>query len=163
MTDTPDNPDPSRPPPYTLANYVTEESLGFLIHQVKVRLGQAIDEGIAHLDITTPQWAVLKEIARGEGETASALCRGSGCDTGSMTRMLDRLEEKGLIRRERSATDRRVVRLAATETGAALLPQILPQVVNALNTAVTDFSQDELDQLKKLLSRMAGNLDKRNT
>lgn len=154
---------PQHAPLYTIDNYRQEESIGFLLHQVKVRLTQAIDERIGDLDVTAAQWAVLKQIALRDGETATALCKCSGCDTGSMTRMLDRLEEKGLIRRERSTTDRRVVQLHVTEGGADLLPQLVPRVVEALNLALDDFSADELELAKSLLRRMVINLDKRST
>ena len=151
--------DPNRPPPYTVENYQQDESIGFLVHQVKVRLTQAIDEQLGDVDITAPQWAVLKQIALRSGETASALCKCSGCDTGSMTRMLDRLEEKGLIRRERSTVDRRVVQLHVTDEGTALLPQVVPKVVQALNVAVGDFTPDELDLAKADLLKMSAEKD----
>lgn len=150
------------PPPYTVENYHQEESLGFLLHQAKLRLTQTLDERIGDLDITAAQWTVLKQIALRSGETATTLCKCSGCDTGSMTRMLDRLEEKGLIRRERSTTDRRVVLLHVTDTGRALLPMIVPRVVDVLNQALTDFTPEEIDLAKQLLARIAANLDKRN-
>lgn len=150
------------PPPYTVENYHQEESVGFLLHQAKLRLMQTLDERIGDLDITTAQWTVLKQIALRNGETASALCKCSGCDTGSMTRMLDRLEEKGLIRRERSTTDRRVVLLHVTETGKALLPLIVPRVVEVLNQALTDFTPEEVALTKQLIGRIVANLDKLN-
>lgn len=155
-------PDPSHPPLYTVDNYQQDESIGFLVHQVKLRLTQAIDEKISDLDITAAQWVVLKQIALRNGETATALCKCSGCDTGSMTRMLDRLEEKNLIRRERSTTDRRVVLLHVTENGQALLPKVVPLIVEALNYALVDFSGDEFEQAKALLRRMVVNLDARH-
>lgn len=155
------NRSPETPPLYTIENYRQEESIGFLLHLAKVRLTQTLDEEIGDLGVTAAQWAVLKQIALRKGETASALCRCIGCDTGSMTRMLDRLEEKGLIRRERSTTDRRVVQLAITENGAALLPLVVPRVVGVMNQALADFTPEELEQAKALVRRIAANLEKR--
>lgn len=153
--------DPGASTPYTVDNYSQDESIGFLTHQVKMRISQAIDERIHEFGITTAQWAVLKQIAMHNGETATALCKCTGCDTGSMTRMLDRLEEKDLIRRERSTTDRRVVQLQVTENGQALLPDLVPRVVEALNLALKDFSDTEVSQLKHLLRRILDNLERR--
>ena len=51
--------------------------------------------------------------------SASDLCKGISYDAGAMTRMLDRLEGKGLIRRNRSAQDRRLMHLELTEEGRA--------------------------------------------
>lgn len=159
----PNTSNPSQAKPYTVENYSQEDSLGFLLHRAKVRLAQSLDDRISDIDITAAQWTVLKQIALRNGETASALCKCIGCDTGSMTRMIDRLEEKGLIRRERSTTDRRVVLLHVTESGKALLPQIVPRVVDILNQALTDFTPAEIEQIKHLLGRVVTNLDKRST
>ena len=142
---------------YTVENYHQQDSIGFLLHQAKVRLTQHIDEQISGHGITAAQWAVLKQM--NTGTTASALCRCSGHDTGSMTRMLDRLEEKGLICRERSTTDRRVVELHTTPAGQELLGQVVPLVVNALNQSLQGFSAEEFELAKSLLRRMIGNLD----
>lgn len=157
------SPPDAQPGLYTVENYSQEESIGFLFHQVKMRLSQVLDERIGDFDITTAQWAVLMQVASRSGDTASALCKCTGCDTGSMTRMLDRLEEKGLIRRERSTADRRVVQLLLTDAGRALLPDVVPRVVDALNFGLRDFSSDELGQLKAQLRRILANLERRET
>ena len=74
-----------------------------------------------------------------------------------MTRVLDRLEAKGLVLRERSTTDRRVVCLALTPEGdkvAARVPAVLAEV---LNGHLSDFSHDEWQLLLGLLRRMLVN------
>lgn len=157
----PNTSNPSQAKPYTVENYSQEDSLGFLLHQAKIRLAQALDDRIGDLDITSAQWTVLKQVALRNGETASALCKCMGCDTGSMTRMIDRLEEKALIRRERSTTDRRVVQLHVTDSGKALLPLIVPRVVDVLNQALTDFTPEEVALTKQVIARIVANLDKR--
>ena len=70
------------------------------------------------------QFAVLKHLAEGSARTAADLCRFLQYDTGAMTRILDRLEQKGLVRRERSREDRRavVLRVAAERAHATAAP-----------------------------------------
>ena len=114
---------------------------------------------MADLGMTGAQLPILMSLAHGRAKTAADLCRCSGHDTGSMTRMLDRLEEKGLICRERSTTDRRVVELHTTPAGQELLGQVVPLVVNALNQSLQGFSAEEFELAKSLLRRMIGNLD----
>jgi DNA-binding MarR family transcriptional regulator len=66
-----------------------------------------------------------------EGDTVAGLARDLEIDPGAMTRSLDRLEAKGLVRRERSTQDRRVVRLVLTGEGrkvARKVPTVLAQV-----------------------------------
>jgi DNA-binding MarR family transcriptional regulator len=78
-------------------------------------------------------------------------------DTGSMTRMLDRLEEKAVLRRERCTEDRRVVFLRMTATGQELLPQLRSAAVRVLSRHLAGFSPEEVDNLKQYLDRMIEN------
>jgi len=144
-------------PLYSTETWTMDESLGYLLHQVKGRLMAAIDAELEPLDITWAQWGTLLHIANGSAKTASELCRNMAGDTGSMTRMLDRLEQKGLIRRERSSQDRRIVRLFLTEAGQKLYPRLPPIAVKVLNQHLQGFSRDELETMKSFLRRMLGN------
>jgi DNA-binding MarR family transcriptional regulator len=78
-------------------------------------------------------------------------------DAGATTRLIDRLAAKGLVERERSAADRRVVMLRLTAAGEAVsacVPQVLAEVNNAY---LRGFSRDEWQLLKQLLRRMLDN------
>jgi DNA-binding MarR family transcriptional regulator len=151
-------PHPDQPEPlYTSENYNPEDSLGRLIADVSGRLLAAFDEEMTGMGITGAQWVILMRIANGCGPTAAELCRFSRYDTGSMTRMLDRLEEKGLIRRTRSSTDRRLINLELTDAGRELYPLLPPVAVKVLNAHLQGFTRDELDCFKGFLSRMQAN------
>ena len=94
--------EPTRPAPdtspealYTPENYTPTESVGYLLGQAKGRITAAIDAEMAPYDITGAQWITLLHLSCTEVETAGELCKRACVDTGSMTRMLDRLEAKG--------------------------------------------------------------------
>jgi DNA-binding MarR family transcriptional regulator len=146
-------------PLYSTETWSMDESLGYLIHQVRGRIVAAIDAELVPLDITWAQWGTLLKIANGHARTASELSRCMAGDTGSTTRMLDRLEQKGLIRRERSSEDRRIVRLFLTEAGQQLYPRLPPIAVKVLNQHLRGFSRDELETMKGFLRRMLANSD----
>lgn len=158
MTDP--RPDPTADTPlYTPENYTPTESVGYLLGQAKGRITAAIDAEMAPYDITGAQWITLLHLSCTEVETAGELCKRACVDTGSMTRMLDRLEKKGLVQRVRCCEDRRVVRLRMTEAGeklAALMPDVASRV---LNHHLRGFSRDELELLKSLLRRIIANAD----
>ena len=86
------------------------------------------------------------------------LFRSLACsDTGAVTRMLDRLEAKGLVERARSREDRRVVKLELTAEGgraAEVVPHVLAEV---LNTVLAGFNETEVLQLKAMLKRIDAN------
>jgi DNA-binding MarR family transcriptional regulator len=144
-------------PLYTAENYNPEESIGRLMADVSGRLLAAFDDEMTDLGITGAQWVILMRIATGCGSTAAGLCRFSRYDTGSMTRMLDRLEEKGLIRRIRSSTDRRVIHLELTDAGRELYPLLPPVAIKVLNAHLQGFTRAELDLFKGFLRRMQTN------
>jgi DNA-binding MarR family transcriptional regulator len=144
-------------PLYTSENYNPEESIGRLIADVSGRLLSAFDDEMTGMGITGAQWVILMRIANGCGSTAAELCRFSRYDTGSMTRMLDRLEEKGLIRRARSDKDRRVMCLELTEAGWDLYPLMPPVAIKVLNAHLRGFTRDELELFKGFLNRMRAN------
>ena len=147
-------------PLYSVETWTMDESLGYLLHQVRGRLVAAIDAELEPLDITWAQWGTLLKIANGRAETASELCRTMAGDTGSMTRMLDRLEQKGLIQRDRSSEDRRIVQLSLTKAGQKLYPKLPPIAVKVLNHQLKGFSRDELETMKGFLRRMLANAER---
>jgi len=141
----------------SVRRYDPEQSVGYLIKLAHASLQRAVDAEMAALDLTAMQWGPLMLLAMGRGETAAELARSACSDTGAMTRMLDRLESKGLIRRVRSAEDRRVIKLELTEEGGRVIEQIPQRLHHVADIHTRDFSGQELQQLKSLLRRMIAN------
>ena len=79
---------------------------------------------MAEHDLTGVQWGPLLIIHYGIGTTAAEIARSACVDTGAMTRMLDRLEAKGLVRRTPCPNDRRVMQLELTAEGESLCREI---------------------------------------
>ena len=98
-------------------------------------------------------------ISRGGNPTAASLARDLNTDTGAMTRMLDRLEAKGLLLRTRSATDRRVVELTLTEQGRELTTLIPHHLAAVYNNHLAGFTAEEFNLLKHMLRRIIANRD----
>jgi DNA-binding MarR family transcriptional regulator len=134
-----------------------EMVVGHLIGRARSALLTGLDGELEPFGLTGAQFAVLKNVADGVAETAADLCRTMHYDTGSMTRMLDRLEEKAVLRRERCTEDRRVVYLRITDTGNELLPQLRAAAVHVLSRHLAGFNSEEVESLKQYLVRMIHN------
>ena len=132
-------------------------AVGHLIGRARSALLTGLDTELEQFGLTGAQFAVLKNVADGIAETAADLCRTMHYDTGSMTRMLDRLEEKSVLRRERCTEDRRVVFLRITESGNELLPQLRTAALKVISHHLAGFAPAEVDSLKQLLARMIAN------
>ena len=150
---------------YDSASYQPGRSIGALLSRVKVEMLSALDRELAQdkrlaaLEMSAAQWIIVANLAAGPGEPKSAadLCKVISYDAGAMTRMLDRLEAKGLIRRSRSAQDRRLLNLELTEEGRAAYPRMREIAMNVANRFLRGFTKSEARQLEALLSRMVEN------
>ena len=106
------------------------------------------------LGLTQAQWIPVLRLASGEAQTAADLARSTMQTPGAMTRLVDRLVEKGIIERERSTDDRRVVRLRLTEEGMRAAVQV-PDIVRSVNhAALSPLAPDELAQFQSYLRRI---------
>jgi MarR family transcriptional regulator, multiple antibiotic resistance protein MarR len=137
-------------------------SVGHLLGRARASLLSGLDAELAPFGLNAMQYAVLKYLADGTAETAADLCRSMYYDTGSMTRIVDHLEEKGLLRRERCREDRRVVYLRVSPAGRAQLPRLRAIGTRVLEEHLTGFSAAEIDTLKRCLGRMIDNGELKN-
>ena len=149
---------------YDGATYQPSKSIGSLLNRVRVEMLSAVgqeleaDRRLAPLELSAAQFIVIANLAKAEGPmSASDLCKGISYDAGAMTRMLDRLESKGLIRRSRSAEDRRLMHLELTDEGRAAWPRMREISMTVANRFLRGFSKTEARQLEGFLARMLGN------
>ena len=142
---------------YRAEDYAPEESVGYLMRRVLALVAQEVERQLETSDLTNAQWVPLFKLFIGQASTVAELARCCHLDAGAMTRLLDRLEAKGLCRRVRSVADRRVVNIELTAAGraaAADIPVVLSRVQNA---HLAGFSVDEFETLKGFLRRILGN------
>jgi DNA-binding MarR family transcriptional regulator len=137
--------------------YDLDESVGHMVRVLIASMTRRIDEQMQVHDLTAQQWKPLLMLRTGQADTAAGLARLNCSDNGAMTRMLDRLESKGLLRRVRSAQDRRIVHLELTKEGERVADQIPYGLSKVLNEHLKGFSKDEFKQLQSLLRRMIAN------
>ena len=135
-------------------------SLGLLFRQVRDALRGAMELELAangH-DLTLSQYITLKKLHFGTA-SASELAQAAELNPGAMTRLLDRLEAKGLCRRVRSTVDRRVVHLELTAAGRRVADKVPGVLAEVFNEHLAGFSAAEFDTLKGLLRRMLANAE----
>jgi DNA-binding MarR family transcriptional regulator len=142
---------------YTPEGIRPDNSIGYLISKVRLELYSQVDRELAPHDMTTAQFSIMAHLAYEIADSASSLCSGMSYDPGAMTRMVDRLEAKGFVRRVREKEDRRKVRLELTKEGREAFPEMKARVVEVLNRMLKGFSKGEASQLQDFLKRMLAN------
>jgi DNA-binding MarR family transcriptional regulator len=128
-----------------------------LVNRVRVELIDALDRELARFDITAAQLIVLACVANKEADSPAGLCKNISYDPGAMTRMIDRLEQKGLVRRNPNPDDRRATSLEITTAGRALYPQLLAAKEAVQAQFLRGFTEQEIRVLEQLLNRMLEN------
>src|SRR5262249_10879104 len=133
------------------------ESIGALIGRTRKTMIHKIDAELEPLEVSAAQWIVVLLVGDGAAVSAAGLCELLAYDPGAMTRLLDRLESKGIVRRVRRPEDRRTLQLELTDSGKALYPKIISAMVDVNNSLLRGFSRSELSQLEGYLRRMLAN------
>ena len=142
---------------YKPGNYEPDESAAYLMRQILSLVTSEVDKALEPRDLTSAQWVPLLKLHMGVASTVAEVARECKLDTGATTRLLDRLEAKGLVARVRSSEDRRVVNLELTPEGKAAAKEIPAVLCNVQNAFLEGFTVAEWQQLKDLLRRILAN------
>jgi DNA-binding MarR family transcriptional regulator len=109
--------------------------------------------------LTGPQLAALREIERMQPVSTGVLAHEIQLGAATLTGILDRLEERGLIRRTRHEHDRRSVLLALTEEGQRLFASAPSQLSDRFRRRLAELPEWEQTQILSTLQRIAGMMD----
>jgi DNA-binding MarR family transcriptional regulator len=148
---------------YDTATYEPRNALPGLIGRVRAAFLEEIEERLAPLDLKAPDYLVLVTLANGTVDTASSICSVLAHDPGAMTRKIDALESRGLVRRVRSEEDRRAIKLELTPEGRKLYPKALAAAVGVANEFLEGFTKPEVKALEVMLKRILANAEAKAT
>lgn len=140
--------------------YIIEESLGFIISRTNQKLSNYLTRKFKPYDITPEQWGLLNRLWEKDGVSQKELSEISIKDQTTVTRILDKLERKGLIKRQTSPDDRRSFLIFLTDTGRSLENKLVPIAYEVLDEALQGLSEEEIKQMKLLLNKIFMNIEK---
>ena len=137
--------------------YRPEDSVAHLMRRILNMVAMQVENELEPSGLTNAQWVPLLKLYMGSASTVAELARECQLDAGGMTRLLDRLETKGLVRRIRSSEDRRVVNLELSDEGRAAAKEIPAILCGVQNEHMRGFSMEEWQLLRSLLRRVLDN------
>ncbi|SAK83501.1 MarR family transcriptional regulator [Caballeronia temeraria] len=132
-----------------------EQHLGYWLRLVSNAVSNAFARALAERQISVAEWVVLNHVGNRNSATSSAIAAAIGMTRGAVSKILDKLESKGLVVRVASTEDSRVQILSLTRQARRLLPKL---------TAIADGNDDhffsvldraEQDTLRALLQKLA--------
>lgn len=124
------------------------------------RLRSQIKPMLKEWGVTGSQFSTLRLIPE-EGIAQTNLADRAASDPATLTGVIDRLERQGLVRRERSTQDRRVIQVFLTERGTELVEALTPKYVQVVATMMTPLNDEELDLLRELTEKLRRGLGER--
>ena len=139
---------------YRVKEFRGEICIGYLISRIYAMNRAQLEAEFEGEDINFTQWRVLMCLRDDIANTCIDISRELSHDKGSMTRILDQLEERGFVKRQRDKDDRRLVFLMLTASGRATVNRLVPIVVNYYNNLLQDFSPQDVQLLTQLLTRL---------
>jgi MarR family transcriptional regulator, transcriptional regulator for hemolysin len=138
-----------------------DRSFGFLLHDIAQLMGKRFEQRARSLGLSRAQWRTLAHLQRCEGTNQSRLAELMEIEPISLARLVDRMEEAGLVERRSDPADRRAHRLYLTARARPKLEQcrVLGDAVRS--EAFTGLTDVEREGLIDLLVRVRGNLSER--
>lgn len=135
------------------------DSLGFLINDVSRLMRRSFDARARMIGVTRPQWRALFVVSRNEGANQGVLADMLEVEPITLCRMIDRLEDSGLVERRRDPSDRRAWQIFLTEKAQPLIDRLLGIGEEMVEDALASVSQAERDALFDTLERIRSNLN----
>ncbi|MDD2336138.1 MAG: MarR family transcriptional regulator [Geobacteraceae bacterium] len=139
-------------------DFKLNQSIGYLITIAGFRYKGEIWKHLKPFDVTPEQWVVLNCLSTEDGVCQRELAERIVKDQPNTTRILDKMEFKGLIRRLPDPRDRRAFLVFHTAEGKRVREELLPVIRNLHKSSIKGFTDEEITLLKKLLERFTGNL-----
>jgi DNA-binding MarR family transcriptional regulator len=130
------------------------ELLGFHLRLAQLAMYRDFVSAMETLDLTQKQLATLQLISANPGVSQVDLAATLGTDRATMMGMIDRLDQRGLLVRERSSSDRRRQELSLTGSGAELLIEAKRLLAGHEQDYTSRFSGAELESLMDALRRI---------
>ena len=139
---------------YTPETIIHGSTLGQLLHFASNCKDKILDQYTTPYELTSAQFKALLCVAFRNMITPVALSQALRIDNGATTRLLDRLELKGLLTRVKDKVDRRQTNILLTEYGKHISKKIPEIAANALNQLTNQLTEAEIAQLELLLKKM---------
>ncbi|WBH15991.1 MarR family winged helix-turn-helix transcriptional regulator [Sphingomonas radiodurans] len=134
------------------------DTFGFLLSDTARLLARRFDERARQHGATRAQWKALLHISRQEGINQGGLADMLDVEPITLCRMIDRMEDSGLVERRRDPRDRRAWQLFLTEKAHPVLEEMRSTAGELMGQALRDVSAAQVDQITETLNRIRENL-----
>jgi len=146
-------------------DFQLHNSFTFWISRLASVMQDQFNKELDSLDVTWPQWMVMNVLAHKLAETPAQIAENLGVDRSAITRLVDRLEKKGLVARAQDGLDRRSIQITLTRAGEAMVEELDQSAGEHQKKFLSQLHNTEYRALKGNLQKMlrAGGVDTSTT
>jgi len=130
-----------------------KDHIGYWINRLRMEVHQAFEARLATYDVTIAQWCILASLYGQEGESITELAAHIEVDKASISRVVERMKEKGLLT-HKAGKDRRSGHVQLTREGALLVPQLFREAAENEHHFFGHLSEEEREQFRKIFCRI---------
>lgn len=135
-----------------------DSNFAFDVSETALALRRAFDRRAAALGVTRAQWRALARLSREDGMRQVELADALDVEPITLCRMVDRLEEAGLVARRADEKDRRAWRIHLTPAAGPILERLRALAEDFLADALEGVGPDEQAQTRTILARVRANV-----
>ncbi|OME84085.1 hypothetical protein BK120_13355 [Paenibacillus sp. FSL A5-0031] len=135
------------------------QSVGYMLSNTGRKLNLRLHQLFQDYDVTPEQWSLLMYLDEHDGMTHKDLAQRSDKDPANITRLVDQLERKALVRRVANPNDRRSQLLYLTANGRTCSNELAPIEEKFVAQLLTDISEDEIQSFKKFMAKITKNAE----
>lgn len=139
-----------------------DQSAGYLINMTALLLKREFNSAIKNnkIDVTPEQWAILNRLNEKSGLTQKEVAKLTFKDNANITRIVDKLENKGYAVREADSNDRRSWKISITKKGVEIRDLVEPLAVDILKKATEGLSNEQVQAFNDTSKKILDNLSK---
>ncbi|ABZ93978.1 Transcriptional regulator, marR family [Leptospira biflexa serovar Patoc strain 'Patoc 1 (Ames)'] len=129
--------------------------LGYHLRVVSNAVSHSFAKKLTNWDVTVAEWVILREMySYKENSSPSIVAEFTGLSRGAVSKLIERLLQKGLVSREEAAIDRRYQEIKLTKEGRKLVPKLSEIADENDISYFSVLSQKEREELRKILSKL---------
>jgi DNA-binding MarR family transcriptional regulator len=137
------------------------DDLGFLLGDAARLLRRSFDERARAMGVTRPQWRVLALLKRFDGSTQVTVADMLDVEPITLGRMVDRMQDAGMVERRADPADRRRWRLHLTAEGEQKIEALRPTALALYDDAMAGLDEAQRLELEAMLNIVRANLTRK--
>lgn len=136
-----------------------DDYLPYLLNRAGAKIADAFGKVTRQHGISLQMWRVLAALNQQDGQSVGSLAATTSIEISTLSRLLDQMQKKRLLMRQRDSDDQRSVAIHRTQAAQAITEKLIPVALAYESKALMGLTRGEEKTLKAMLRQLYQNLD----